>query len=54
LTLGVPVHRAGTLGNGLLKLWPAYVSFLASFVYIAVIWLNHHAAFRRIQSIDRT
>ncbi|HEY6380101.1 MAG TPA: TMEM175 family protein [Candidatus Dormibacteraeota bacterium] len=53
LNLAVPAIRPGDLGSALLKLWPAYVSFLASFLYIAVIWLNHHAAFRRIRSVDR-
>jgi uncharacterized membrane protein len=53
LDLRVPGHEAGSLSVGLLRQWPGYVSFLASFLYIAVIWTNHHAAFRRIVSIDR-
>jgi uncharacterized membrane protein len=53
LNLVVPSHRPGHLRSGLSQLWPAYVSFLASFLYIAVIWLNHHAAFRRIRAVDR-
>ena len=53
LDLVVPAHRDGALGHALAKLWPAYVGFLASFIYVAVIWLNHHAAFRRIAVVDR-
>jgi uncharacterized membrane protein len=53
LDLRVPDHETGSLLIGLLRQWPGYVSFLASFLYIAVIWTNHHGAFRRIASIDR-
>jgi uncharacterized membrane protein len=54
LNLVMPSHRPGELRSGLSRLWPAYVSFLGSFIYIAVIWLNHHAAFRRIRAVDRS
>jgi uncharacterized membrane protein len=53
LNLAVPASQSGDLESAVLRLWPAYVSFLASFIFIAVIWLNHHAAFRRIRSVDR-
>jgi len=53
LNVAVPSSAYGNLGSAVLRLWPAYVSFLASFAFIAVIWLNHHAAFRRIRSVDR-
>jgi uncharacterized membrane protein len=33
--------------------WPSYLGYLASFSYVAVIWLNHHQAFVRIDSMDR-
>ncbi|HEX4226591.1 MAG TPA: TMEM175 family protein [Pseudonocardiaceae bacterium] len=48
-----PVHASGGLTHGLLKQWPAYLGYVASFSYIAVIWLNHHQAFARIHTIDR-
>jgi uncharacterized membrane protein len=51
--LGTPKHRPGHLLHGLLHQWPVYVSFLASFLYIGVIWLNHHATFTRIRTIDQ-
>ena len=53
LDLRVPSHRAGTLLAGLLAQWPAYLAFLASFSYIAVVWTNHHATFRQIDAVDR-
>jgi uncharacterized membrane protein len=53
LDLHPPAHAPGALRHELLSQWPAYVSFLASFLYIAVIWANHHAAFQRITTIDR-
>jgi uncharacterized membrane protein len=48
-----PPHRPGDLVGALLRLWPAYLGYITSFAYIAVIWLNHHAAFKRIRFIDR-
>ena len=53
LDLRVPSHRAGTLLAGLLAQWPAYIAFLASFLYISVVWTNHHATFREIDDVDR-
>jgi uncharacterized membrane protein len=53
LDVRVPPHEGGMLHAELLRQWPAYVAFLASFLYIAVIWTNHHAAFRQITTVDR-
>jgi uncharacterized membrane protein len=55
LVLGLtdPPHRPGRLAHALLEQWPAYLGYAASFLYIAVIWLNHHQAFARIRTIDR-
>ena len=48
-----PAHAAGQLLSALLREWPAYLAYTTSFVYIAVIWLNHHQTFVRIRSVDR-
>lgn len=48
-----PAYRPGNLLNSLAGQWPAYVAFLASFIYIGVIWINHHAVFNRISHVDR-
>jgi uncharacterized membrane protein len=34
-------------------LWPAYLAYLASFLFVGVSWVNHHALFKRIRSVDR-
>ncbi len=53
LDLRVPASRPGGFGHDLLKQWPSYIAYLASFVYIGVIWANHHALFTRIDRVDR-
>jgi uncharacterized membrane protein len=40
------------LGRRLLERWPDYVAFAVSFVYVGVVWLNHHALFARIRNVD--
>ena len=39
--------------HDLAHLWGAYIAYVSSFLYIGVIWLNHHNAFTRIHRIDR-
>lgn len=53
LGLAAPPHRSGALGHALARQWPAYIGYVASFGYVAVIWLNHHQTFVRIRSMDR-
>jgi uncharacterized membrane protein len=38
--------------TALLHGWPSYVAFTISFVYLSVLWLNHHALFRLIQRVN--
>jgi uncharacterized membrane protein len=52
LGLGVSEYHENALGDSLLSQWPSYVAFLASFVYIAVMWMNHHAAFLRVRMVS--
>jgi uncharacterized membrane protein len=37
-----PQTPHGGLRAALLDLWPSYLAFLASFMTIGVMWLNHH------------
>jgi uncharacterized membrane protein len=46
----VPPHEPpGGLRSALLDLWPSYLAFLASFMTIGVMWLNHHRLFTLIE-----
>jgi TMEM175 potassium channel family protein len=52
LGLANPRYQPGGLGAALARQWPSYLAFGFSFVYVGVIWLNHHALFRRISRLD--
>ncbi|WP_211349384.1 TMEM175 family protein [Micromonospora pisi] len=53
LDLRVPDVEPGRLLSGLLHQWPAYAAYVSSYLYVAVVWLNHKAAFSRIRQADR-
>jgi uncharacterized membrane protein len=49
----VPPHAPpGGLRAALVALWPSYLAFLASFMTIGVLWLNHHRLFSLINKKD--
>lgn len=52
LDVHVPNGPAGTLASGLAGQWPTYVSFLISFAFIGIMWVNHHRLFNHIQQSD--
>jgi uncharacterized membrane protein len=52
LEIGRPEVGHGDLGSELLHQWPEYLAFAVSFLYIGVIWLNHHALFAGIRRVD--
>ena len=47
-----PQTPHGGLRNALANLWPSYLAFLASFMTIGVMWLNHHRLFTLINKKD--
>lgn len=49
-----PEHEPGRLLVTLLGQWPTYAAFLASFLYVGVIWLNHKSVFARVRLCDRS
>ena len=53
LELKPPQGEPGRLLAGLLAQWPTYLAYVTSYLYVAVIWLNHKATFKRIHTIDR-
>jgi uncharacterized membrane protein len=53
LDLKTPQHEPGGLLRALLAQWPTYLAYVTSYLYIAVVWLNHKAAFQRITAMTR-
>jgi uncharacterized membrane protein len=55
LVLGLHVSAPrGGLARALANEWPHYATYVVSFLTIGIIWMNHHAQFRRIEEADRT
>jgi uncharacterized membrane protein len=54
LDLRVPEIDHGSLWHELLRQWPNYVAYATSFLTVGIIWINHHAALRRLRRIDHT
>jgi len=52
LEIHVPPSDDKRLVAELLKLWPSYLAFLASFMTIGIMWLNHHRLFTLIKTSD--
>lgn len=49
-----PPHvRDGRLGEALLRQWPSYVAYVLTFVFIGIMWINHHRIFEHIVAVDR-
>jgi uncharacterized membrane protein len=38
--------------RGLLAQWPGFVSFLLSFLFIGIMWINHHRLFTHVKRAD--
>jgi uncharacterized membrane protein len=47
-----PAHVDDALAHALLGLWPSYLAYVASFMTIGVMWLNHHRLFTLIHRSD--
>lgn len=54
LNVQVPSPSAGHLLAALARQWPTYVSFLISFAFIGIMWVNHHRLFNHIRRCDNT
>jgi uncharacterized membrane protein len=52
LELKVPEGANGDLLERLLARWPSYVAYLAAFLTIGIIWLNHHTLLSKIARFD--
>ena len=51
LDLHEPTVAPGLL-DALLKEWPAYLSYVLSFLIIGILWVQHHEMFRSIRRTD--
>lgn len=47
-----PDMSLGNLAQELVKEWPSYLAYAVAFVYVGVIWLNHHYVFKQIRKAD--
>ena len=54
LVLEFSVSTGHELGHELLHLWPAYLSYVTSFVTIGIIWINHHHTVSLMGRTNRT
>src|SRR5580765_4002792 len=54
LAVEVPDLGEHSLSHELVRLWPAYVGYIVSFVTIGIIWVNHHTVLDLLRSADRT
>jgi uncharacterized membrane protein len=56
--LVLEIHRPdavpGKLADELLKEWSSYIAYAVAFIYVGVIWLNHHYLFERLRRVDLT
>ncbi|WP_161491326.1 TMEM175 family protein [Bradyrhizobium neotropicale] len=54
--LVLEIHRPnaapGKLGEELLREWSSYLAYALAFIYVGVIWLNHHYMFERLCRVD--
>ncbi len=39
--------------HGLLDLWPSYLAYAVTFLFIGQVWANHHVMFDHIEGADR-
>jgi len=49
-----PPASGGSLAQQLGSQWPQYAAYAVSFLTIGIIWINHHAALRRVVTVDHT
>ena len=52
LEIRAPDDYANLL-HGLLELWPSYLAYAVTFLFIGQVWANHHVMFDHIELADR-
>jgi uncharacterized membrane protein len=48
-----PPTDYGNLLHGLVALWPSYLAYAVTFLFIGQVWANHHVMFDHIRAADR-
>jgi len=48
-----PPSDYGHLLHGLAVLWPSYLAYALTFLFIGQVWVNHHVMFDHIRAADR-
>jgi uncharacterized membrane protein len=48
-----PPTDYGDLLHGLAELWPSYLAYALTFLFIGQVWVNHHVMFDQIRAADR-
>src|SRR5205807_5799169 len=54
LQFTVPEVGSGRLLATVLSQWPQLVTYVATFLTVGVVWINHHTIFRNLRAVDRT
>src|SRR5215813_2744655 len=44
----------GTGWHDLLALWPTFLSYVLSFIYVGIYWNNHHHMFHAVKTVNGT
>jgi len=48
-----PPTDGENLLHGLVALWPSYLAYAVTFLFIGQVWVNHHVMFDHIRAADR-
>jgi uncharacterized membrane protein len=48
-----PPTDYSNLLHGLVELWPSYLAYAVTFLFIGQVWANHHVMFDHIRAADR-
>jgi uncharacterized membrane protein len=47
-----PPPSAAPFWQGILAQWPGFLSFVLSFLFIGIMWINHHRLFSHVRRTD--
>jgi uncharacterized membrane protein len=53
LIIEIHLPEEGSVGEGLLDIWPSYFAYALSFLTIGIMWVNHHVVLAYTREADR-